>query len=376
MVLLTLSMTILLFYTSLVRVTNTIDMEIPTFEQYLELYSTYSETLTCACTEVSIDYDKLLRVHYTMHQVCNSTFVTQEWIDYLATPTEAVIFNEDFQVTAPAAFQALHVFCSLTNSTISNSLIRFYSSQYISAFVISSKLFETQTQSLTDQFRSAATNSFLLSLSAIRDTTKGNGLVSGLQTNYGIQLRYGTDSVATAAQTYNNCSCASSSTCITQSSIYKYASEIRLFDVTDFYTGCYVIESLLRSTLRCFYNQSCINKLRSYLPSSLPMTVRALEPSIPSEYLQNSTIKELVDHLMIEEWNFSSTYDGYYNVCRPAQCTYTLETRNDIIYILTTLFGIAGGLITVLKLIVPRLVKLIRKKKEPSPLLTGKRKLK
>ncbi len=62
---------------------------------------------------------------------------------------------------------------------------------------------------------------------------------------------------------------------------------------------------------------------------------------------------------MIEKWNVSTTYETYYNECRPTQCTYNLETKNDIIYIFTTLFGIAGGLITVLKVIVPRLVKLI-----------------
>jgi hypothetical protein len=78
----------------------------------------------------------------------------------------------------------------------------------------------------------------------------------------------------------------------------------------------------------------------------------------------NSTIKNLVDNLMIEQWNASQIYENYYNECLPIQCTYTLETNNDMIYIVTTLFGVAGGLTTVLRLILPRLIKLIRKKKE------------
>jgi hypothetical protein len=69
-------------------------------------------------------------------------------------------------------------------------------------------------------------------------------------------------------------------------------------------------------------------------------------------------------------------YESYYNECQPTQCTYRIETRNDLIYIVTTLFGIVGGLITVLKLVVPRLVKLVRKKRElPGP-ATGKKKSK
>jgi hypothetical protein len=89
------------------------------------------------------------------------------------------------------------------------------------------------------------------------------------------------------------------------------------------------------------------------------MNVTALNSSLPSLYSINSTIQELVDNLMIEKWNAPPIYVKYYNACQPIQCTYTIETRNDVIHIVTTLFGLAGGLITVLKFVVPRLVKFI-----------------
>jgi hypothetical protein len=107
------------------------------------------------------------------------------------------------------------------------------------------------------------------------------------------------------------------------------------------------------------------------------MTVVALNESAPSLYSVNSTIEELVNDLMIEEWNGSTMYETYYNACQPTHCNYTVEARNDAIYIVTTLFGIAGGLTTALKFIVPRFVKLIRKKREQSRHSdTGKRKSK
>jgi hypothetical protein len=90
----------------------------------------------------------------------------------------------------------------------------------------------------------------------------------------------------------------------------------------------------------------------------------ALNESLSSVYFKNSTIKELLDNLMIEQWNFFSIFENYYNQCQPIKCIYTFETNNDMIYIVTTLFGIVGGLITVLKFIVPRLVKLVRKREE------------
>jgi len=104
------------------------------------------------------------------------------------------------------------------------------------------------------------------------------------------------------------------------------------------------------------------------------MIVKPLDPSLPSKYFKNSTIKELLDKLMIEEWNVSKLYDRYYNECNPKVCTYTLETRNGAIYIVTAVLGIAGGLITILRFIVLQLVKVIRKKREQSQSITGKTK--
>jgi hypothetical protein len=69
---------------------------------------------------------------------------------------------------------------------------------------------------------------------------------------------------------------------------------------------------------------------------------------------------------MVEEWNLLIMYEQYYNECQPTECSYTHQTKNTVIYIVTTLVGLVGGLITVLKLIVPIFVKLIRRKKQPT----------
>jgi hypothetical protein len=62
---------------------------------------------------------------------------------------------------------------------------------------------------------------------------------------------------------------------------------------------------------------------------------------------------------MIEQWYTPAIFENYYNECQPKQCIYTFKTNHDVIYIFTTLFGIAGGLITVLELVLPRLVNII-----------------
>jgi hypothetical protein len=364
-ILLTIILTILLLYTSLVSVTKTVNTKNPALAEYSELYAAYSQTLTCPCTTISINYEEFLHVDYSFHQVCNSIFVTKNWIDFLATLNEdGTVYPKDFRWTGTYTFQGLSAFCDLINTTISDSLIRFYSSQYVGISVIPLESFHLQAQSLIDQFILSTTNAFLLSLSMIRGIIQGNALLSALHTNYDLLISDDNKTIFSSPQYYFDCNCDASPTCGYLSAIYNHDTAETLFIVPGVYTGCYIIESLLQSTLECFYNQTCIRELRSYLISTSLITSPALNSSLPTQYFTNSTIEDLVDHLMVEQWNSSQMYDGYYNACQPAQCTYTYVTKNDIIYIVTTIIGLAGGLITVLKLAVPLLVKLVRRKTE------------
>jgi hypothetical protein len=89
------------------------------------------------------------------------------------------------------------------------------------------------------------------------------------------------------------------------------------------------------------------------------MNITALDVSLSSRYLENSTIEDLLDQLMVEEWNSSIMYENYFNECEPIECIYTHQTKKKPIYIITTIVGLIGGLTTALKLIVLRLVKVI-----------------
>jgi len=102
-----------------------------------------------------------------------------------------------------------------------------------------------------------------------------------------------------------------------------------------------------------------MKKIISYSETIAKIKPIALDPSLLVRFLENSTIEELVNQLMVEEWNQSIIYENYYNECQPLECIYTYQTKNNAIYIITTLVGLIGGLTTALKLIVPRMVKFI-----------------
>ncbi|CAF1203961.1 unnamed protein product [Adineta steineri] len=337
----------------------------PSLQKYEELYSKYPKTLTCPCKTIRINYTDILHINYTLHQVCTSIFITKDWISYLTyTGDSNTIYGDDFRSNGRFTFQALVVFCKLANRTVSDSLAEFLLNMYISATVTPLELFQSQILTFIDQFNSSITNNFLRTLDLVRSTTHTNALFSALRTNYVPYLSSPCYAIYSKSSMYSDCYCYFSDKCVIPSSI-KNSNSTPLFVVPGLYDGCYIVEALLQSTLECFYSQTCIPQLQSYYNSNSTMNTRPLDISSKSKYSVHSTVQHLLNQLMIEEWNANDKYENYYNKCQPIECSYSYKTRNGIVYIITALLGLVGGLITVLKIVVPNLVKFIRRKKQP-----------
>ncbi|CAF1483046.1 unnamed protein product [Adineta ricciae] len=363
-VLLVLSLTTLILYTSLINITQTVNVDSPTMAQYIQLYSTYPQTLSCDCRQISINYDTFVHLDYSLHQICSSVFTTQEWFDYMlrARPL-GFLYNNDFRASGRNVFQTLRAFCDLTSQTIDNRLTQFYASQFVSSSVVSEELFELQIQAFISQFISSTTSDFLLSLSSIRQITQSNLLLPALQTNFMLYI-YSSSYILPLSYKYGNCSCATTPKCKVEYSIMNGANTTILFIVPGMYFGCYAVESLLQSDLRCFYNRTCISEIQSYLNGSTPINFKALDPNVSVGFNVNSTLEDILDKLMVEQCYPSITYESYYNECAPSQCNYMYETKNSAIYIITTIIGLIGGLITILKLIFPSVVSLVRRRRQ------------
>lgn len=117
-----------------------------------------------------------------------------------------------------------------------------------------SQVFQPEIVLLITQFRSSMKSSFSLSRSIIRDTTHANALLSALRTNYELLVDRNGNEIHHYAKYYHLCSCASSPSCIEKYVTPANSNSTMLFTVPGFYTGCFVIEALLQSTLECFYD--------------------------------------------------------------------------------------------------------------------------
>lgn len=164
--------------------------------------------------------------------------------------------------------------------------------------------------------------------------------------------------------TYNDstlevCSCQGSATCVRQSMIYSALLQVR-YTVSGMLTGCFLVEATLQSTLACFFNQTCIDILRLILNETLStrteLNTVSLNRSLPSRYSPETTIAEILGALMIDNFSWSASHEHYYEQCRPLLCSYTIMRRNDVVFVLTSVLGLAGGLSKIFLFIIPRLV--------------------
>ena len=353
-------LTILVVYNfTLINVT-TINVRTPTFDQYNHLHASHPQTLTCPCSEVSISRRLFLNVTYSLHPICSSIFVTEEWISYLGN-VWIKIWLDDFRHVGPLLFQGIRSLCQLAQVTIDNSLKEFQTTNFVSAFAISEVIFRVQMDNLIQQFIKSTANIFSQSLRSIRDISHANALQSGGMTNYYLILYSDLPYVGTRTVYYDNgCSCIFSSQCTTAAVIYGNQSYSSMWPVPGFYLGCYILEGLRQSRLECLYNQSCLDELRSRSMRYEWADVIALGPSSSSRFSPNTLFGDILDRLMVDAWNWTVTYEAYYEECKPKECSYTMISCNGIVTIVTTLVGLVGGLITALKLIIPRVCQMIR----------------
>jgi hypothetical protein len=70
-------------------------------------------------------------------------------------------------------------------------------------------------------------------------------------------------------------------------------------------------------------------------------------------------MQDILQQLMIEQWNNETSYDDYFNVCKPKNCTATYVSRGNIVYIITTITSLIGGLKDIYIFLVPFIVKVI-----------------
>ncbi|CAF1283863.1 unnamed protein product, partial [Adineta steineri] len=380
------SLVILVFYISFENITHTVIKNNPTITEFDKLYQEYPNTIQCPCQTYSINYEEFITFQPHLHSICSSTFVdeTSQWliIDYPQAmlsgnnggPTYSAR-KDDFRQIGSPFFQLLNSFCNLSSKTINAELTTFYLSRFITLNLITFEQFQTQMNQLINQFIKNTARSFINSLFFVENMTAANMLVSAFQSDSLFssaspiydEFRYPDyqyiydriDQIYNSNESGIDCDCQSTPWCIQQAIIYDLVTRTQLFSPPGIFVGCYLVEAVLQSDLRCFFDIGCLQQLIDSLSLVNISASDIILNSTASHYQEKSSLLEIVSNLMVEEWNNQTFYDNYFNICQPSVCTATYISQGNIVYIITTTIGLIGGLTKVYRFIVPMFIKII-----------------
>lgn len=330
----------------------------PSADDIMHLGEQY-DSFDCPCTNISIPYSKFITITYRQHSICSSDFVSKQWQEKLYQNGNLSSYTaHDFRKSAFAQFQLLSLLCQLTNNTLDDSLNIFQTSSLVTFTTLAMESFNSTVDTAVDKFRTITSRQFSLTLEFIRYMMHGNGIHSALQTNwkyrifnltylpplYSIPISYG-----------QNCTCGTSPLCSQPAAIFSNTSDAsKYLLIPGTRAGCYPLQSLLQSTLECFYQQTCIDLIATNINPSYQLNLTALKTT---DKIDNLTINMLVANLFIVEWQTSFNYNAYFASCKPLKCSYSYVHRLDLLYILTSLLGLYGGIVIVFRAIVPLSVK-------------------
>jgi hypothetical protein len=364
-------------FLSLIDETTIITLKHPTKEQFEAL----PIDAQCSCSQISLSYGKFISLQASYHQVCSSDFVSDRWLNVINSGTNSTYFYiSDFRTYGSAQFQALAAFCRLSQANIEQNIALFYQNTLLSPQLLSENVLRTQTNESIDQFRSTAPNTFRAQLRLLNQITVNNRLMSGLQTNALFQYHAnsnGVEKIGLKPIQYKlsdgtRCLCDVELCSKISSSIYdifgastSLVSSKTRWKIPGYSAGCLPVDSILVSTLECFYNQTCLNELMSYFSAN--ETFKAMAIAESSRYGPNSTVQSMIDNLMVEEWIINISYDKYYSQCAPSLCTYSKVSRHSFVFVITQLLSLLASLTLVLQLIIPPAVRFVERLRHPTP---------
>ncbi|CAF0938019.1 unnamed protein product [Adineta steineri] len=288
----------------------------------------------------------------------------------------------DFRLMAMSQFQILILLCQTATWTISGDLNQFLTQQLATSQALSREVFEAQVVALVEQMQTttvanvkytdqlvslAILNSRIMSALNTNTYLTKNPLVSGYYILHG-SYPVGNYSISNVSNLNNiYCDCTYQSNCTFQAGFYNYSirpahgqaslykpSPPPIFIVPGMLVGCLPHDSMLLSTLECFYNRSCLDLI------GVSQAIIPLNATVPSRFRVNTTVNTMFEQLFVETWQNSSNFTSYYNACHPKTCFYTYTQRGNFLYALTILVSLIGGLTTILGIFVSLLVQFFR----------------
>ena len=336
-----------------------------------------------------MSHSRIMSITPRYHKICSTKYVKDYWLPYFRPFDNEIkssqLITIDFREYGSAFLNLINNLCDTANETLENALLVFRSTQLATINSLSREQFQQESKRRLEEFKKQTISSFVYLIQLIRSSIQTNQLVEVTSANAGPLAIFNDQTLKWSFHFQprrtlytNNCSCALSNQCIRSIGFHFRRDKIsRQSNITipGLFIGCFIIDSILLSTLECFYDKKCIKLIIDNYDFDLvgslpPLDIRArhIQPLRPenSRFYPNTKINEIFSQLFIEEWNDSSNFTSYYTRCQPLKCTYTVQQRFDRAYMLAIMLGFYGGLSVILEIVLPTLVRQIIKRRSKS----------
>lgn len=330
----------------------------PNTTQFAYLKSTYASSVQCPCSNISITYKTFFEIQPEYHQMCISGLVSSEFLFDLgiANLFQREVVTTAYHVNGISLFVLLATLCQHTQETIQVAYDLFLDYTYVTTQAITAEQFHSETDAIFLNWQTTTINNFVRTIQLIRAILHGNHL-AGAYSNAFVDLSAGWNIFPSLLRLnssfyYGQCNCMLSASCRSPLAVYDPTSTAAdyVFDIPGLYMGCSRFEALLSSTLECFYNQTCIDRVNYYTFRWFYSTsnLRALNSSLNSP---NETIEFVINRMFVNSWIQNVSYENYYATCAPSMCTYEQIKIRSLVEIIIIVIGIFGGLSTGLKIL-------------------------
>ena len=365
---------ILVSYAGLAEQSKNQMVERPSQLTYEYLQSLDTDILQCPCSTISMPYASfMVHLNASVHPVCSSDFISPVWqtfINQYGKGSSLWLQLFDFRKWGILLFNLLGSLCSLSNETLADAINQVRTSSFVSSEALTTNQFQVQVNEALQSLQKSVSTLFARSLQLFRDSNQGNALISILNNNW--KVKYGQNTsyapLLLAPTTYNNgtCSCATSSACVEPAAFYNLTAH-KVYIIDGIVFGCFALESILRSSLACFFSNSCLLRLENTISLGNPSGHGAAPkrailpiqfPPSQSRFRVDDTIETLVNGMFLDSWLNETSYERYYNSCAPTYCSYSFRRRLNIILALTTFLSVFNGLSIALQVMIPPLMKL------------------
>ena len=285
------------------------------------------------------------------------------------------IWPMDVRTIVSAYAQYLRSFCLSSQRAV--SYIRSYAlpSAMISTEVLPPSSIQLEVNLMEKKLQEDSSWQVILVAIFLKLVTSSSHWMSGLGTSTFVYLKSNQSSTASAgmnvfqlSEDATSCSCLTKNECSIDGNIYLNHSTVgygiynmstlmnNRIRIKGFKVDCLPLDGFFSSTLECYYNRTC---LQLFASDSTPFTL--LVSTGETRFSPSTSILDLISNSLVEKWSVKLSYAHYFTACAPTTCSYSFNQRNNFLVIFTTIIALIGGLNTVLRIVVPLIVRFIFK---------------